>query len=191
MIAITGGIGSGKTVASEIISTLGYPVYSCDQTVKELYKSRHFLKGLKELFPSAVSGKLKLKADKKAVAQAVFNSKDALKKINDYTHPLVYEKIFKKAKKRKGLVFVEVPLLFESGFESKFDGVIIIRRNLEERIKSAMVRSSLTREQVMDRINSQVDYETLDTKNYTVIVNDGDIQFLAKQLVTAIEKFKR
>ncbi len=186
LIAITGGIGSGKSAVLECVKELGYPAYSCDQIVLELYKERKFLKGLKKLFPTVVKGFVNFSVDRGMIASEVFANKEKLAKLNAYTHPKVYQRIFEKAKIHLKPVFVEVPLLFESGFESKFDGVIIVIRPLEERIKSVVERSKLTKDQVMERVNNQVDYSTFDLSPYVVIENDGDIESLKEQTKFAI-----
>ena len=69
---------------------------------------------------------------------------------------------------------MEVPLLFECGYQDKFDGVIVISRKLDDRINSVKKRSNLTKEQILARINAQVDYSKMDLSNYKVILNDGD-----------------
>ena len=75
-IAITGGIGSGKTTLINLIKNMGFPVYSCDEICQKLYKKRRFLKKLKILFPTGVKGKIILKAQKQEIAREVFNDQE-------------------------------------------------------------------------------------------------------------------
>ena len=71
IIAITGGIGSGKSLASEFLRQAGYNVVSCDEITAELYKKRRVKKEIGKIFPSAVSGKCRIRIDKKEVARQV------------------------------------------------------------------------------------------------------------------------
>ena len=186
VIAITGGIGTGKSTVLSEIKKLGYPVYSCDETYGELIKDKAFLTELKAIFPVAVDENFCF--DKLKLANAVFNDKTKLKKLNDFTHPYILKTIFDKIKNGGDtLSFVEVPLLFEGGYQTLFDGVIVIKRDLEERILSTIKRSGLTREEVLKRIENQFDYEKLNDFAHTIIYND-DLSLLEEKVIDAIKK---
>ena len=190
-VAITGGIGSGKTEVLNILKERGYHTISCDKITYDLYLEQPFLLKLKELFPFAVQGS-PLKANKKAISNEVFTNKESLVKLNALVHPLVLERIEKEIKGLKnikdGLVFVEVPLLFESGFNKYYNNVIIIKRSLEERISSVMARSNLTKEEILNRISSQVNYETLPLENYILLENNGSRKDLTNKINEILSK---
>ena len=188
IIAITGGMGSGKTVALKTIEALGYPVFSCDETTAELYKKRWVLKKIKSIFPSAVTGKLILKANKKEIAAAAFSDEEKYQSLITYFTPLIFNETMKKARKEKNTVFVEVPLLFELGYQKYFDEVFVIKRALKERIESIKKRSNLTEKEIRERIEKQFDYDGADLSGYRIINNDGTINQLKEQLKKAIEK---
>ena len=173
-IAITGGIGSGKSSVLEILKNQGYVVMSSDAIVSDLYKKRRVRKMLKELFPEAVTGFM-LKIDRKEIARQVFSDVVKHKLLTDLITPLVIEEIFKRAQKLKKTCFVEVPLLFECEYAEYFDDVWVVTRDKEQRIESVMARSNLTREQVEARMKKQVNYDTLDLSNYTVIENNNNL----------------
>ena len=78
---------------------------------------------------------------------------------------------------------MEVPLLFECGYQDKFDGVIVIQREINARIESVKKRSNLTKEQILARITAQVDYSKIDLSNYKIIINDGDKIELEKSIL--------
>lgn len=182
MIAITGGIGSGKSTATNILKELGYVVFSSDEIVSELYKTRKVAKILKSLFPTAVKG-LFLKIDRKALSNIVFNDKEKLALLTNTITPLVLEEILKRKEKTKGLCFAEVPLLFECNYQDKFDGVLVIYRPLKDRIESVKTRSNLTEQEILSRISAQFDYENSDLKSYAVITNDTSVIDLKNKLV--------
>ena len=174
LIAITGGIGSGKSVALDILNSAGFHTLSCDQIVKDLYKTHNVKSLLKGIFPTAVSGEKRLTVNTKKIADITFFDKQKHAELTSAITPLVLDEVLKRASRKKGLIFVEVPLLFECGYQNKFDGVIVISRDLNARIESVKKRSNLTKEQILARINAQVDYSNIDLSNYIVITNDGD-----------------
>ncbi len=187
IIAITGGIGSGKSTVLNLLRKLNYTVFSSDEIVTELYQTRKVKKILKGLFPNAVNGLMFLSVDRKAIAKEVFSDKAKHLALTNAITPLVLEEIKKRTQKIDGACFVEVPLLFECNYQTFFDGVWVIVRSLEQRIESVITRSNLTREQVLSRIKNQVDYDAIDLAPYTVIKNDGTEQDL-KSTVTDLLK---
>ncbi len=187
LIAITGGIGSGKSLALETLKNAGYFTLSCDQIVKDLYKTHAVKKVLKSMFPTAVSGEKRLTVSTKKIADITFFDKGKHAELTSAITPLVLDEVLKRANRKKGLIFVEVPLLFECGYQDKFDGVIVIKRALDARIESVKKRSNLSKEQILARINAQVDYSSLDLTNYIVITNDGDKIELEKTILNYVK----
>ncbi len=185
-IAITGGIGSGKSTAVNIIKDLGYPVFSCDQITAELYKNQRVLRGIKKLFPTAVKGFFRLSADKKEIARIVFNDKEKYNALNDFLMPEILNRLFSSINGGSGVVFAEVPLLFERNLSDKFDAIMVVMRNENDRINSVIARSNLSKSEVLERINSQFDYDNFAPNGEIVINNDGDIENLKQQITTAI-----
>lgn len=185
-IAVTGGIGSGKSTVCEIIKKYGFPVYSCDQIYSELLNSSDFLKKIENEFGGVLNSDGSL--NRKALSAAVFNNESALKKLNTITHPEIISAAFKKME-GSSIAFLEVPLLFENGLEDLFDGAIVVLRGIEDRINSVISRSNLTRDEVLLRINSQYNYNKLDFTKYYVIHNCGNFEDLdckTRQILTKI-----
>ena len=187
-IAITGGIGSGKTALINLIKEMGYPVFSCDEICRELYKKRKVLKKIKTLFPTAIKGKVFLKADKKEISRLTFADEKKNQSLKELLHPLIMESLIKNMDKRAGLTFGEVPLLFEGGFEKDFDRVIVVKRDKEKRIDGVNKRSNLTREETENIMLSQVDYDSLDLSPYIVIENNGTLEDLKEKLSSIIRE---
>lgn len=187
LIAITGGIGSGKSLALSILFDAGFYVLSSDDICAKLYERRKVKLILKKLFPSAVKGFFNPKIDRKAISKIVFSDKQKLKDLTDTITPLVIKKIKEKAKKINDIVFVEVPILFECGYQNDFDAVIVIYRPLNERIESVKTRSNLTENEVKDRIKNQFDYENNDLSSYILLTNDGDKEQLKASLLSIIK----
>jgi dephospho-CoA kinase len=186
-IAVTGGIGSGKSVAVSIIKELGYPVFSCDQITAVLYENKTVLKGLKKIFPTAIKGIFNLKAAKKEIARIIFSDKSKYEQLNDFLMPLILSELFDKLKGEKGLVFAEVPLLFERNLQNQFDHVIVITRDKNSRIESVIKRSNLTKEQVEERIKMQFDYDIFSPNKEIVIENDGSLESFREKIKNAVD----
>lgn len=192
IVAVTGGIGSGKSFALSVIKKAGFYTISCDDIVAKLYEKRSFLREIKKIFPSAITGKIKLVVDKKIISKEVFENKEKLEKLNQLTHSKVLEIAVKNCKKlgKKGKVsFVEVPLLFESNSQNFFDGVIVVKRDKDDRIKSVMERSNLLKEEVESRVNAQIDYDNFDFSKYIVVNNNEDFVAFEREVLQAVSNF--
>ena len=187
IIALTGGIGSGKSVALTILNSLGENTLSCDVITAQLYDRADVKSALAKAFADCVKSD-GITPDRKKIAQVVFCDKQKLKWLTDYLTPLVLDECLLRANALSGRVFVEVPLLFECNATDKFDCVLVITRLLENRITAIMERSNLTRAQVLERINSQFDYDNADLSSYLVIPNDTTIDDLKKNLLTILNK---
>lgn len=179
-IAVTGGIGSGKSLALGIIKSKGYPVFSCDEIYKELLNG-----GVLPEILAGNFGREILNADgtlnRKALSSIVFSDEKKLQKLNEITHPEIFNEIFSRAENCEGLVFIEVPLLFEGGYQKLFDKIVVIERDEEQRILSVVKRDKLSREEVQKRISKQQKYDNIDFAKYYVIHNDGRYDdFIAK-----------
>ncbi len=179
LIAITGGIGSGKSTVSKIIKGLGYTVFSADEIYSKLILDKSFVKSIYELLDIKTENYV---FDKKLVGEKVFSSKELLKKLNDFTHPIIMEKMISLSKETRGIVFNEVPLLFESGFENLYDNIIVVERNLENRVSSVMARDNVTKEEVLLKVKNQVNYENYINNAHTLINNDGNLSELSKKV---------
>lgn len=190
LVAITGGIGSGKSTAANALKEAGYPVISCDKVCAELYKLPSFRRKLKKYFPTAVKGFLFPKIDKAELAERAFMDDDGYEILTERVTEPVYKKALQKARRRRGLIFIEVPLLFEHNKQGDFDKVIIVLRNRDDREESVFKRSGLKKSQIAARIARQVDYGTLDLTPYRVLRNDGtaeELQERVKKLAKALE----
>lgn len=184
-IAITGGIGSGKSFFCEILKEKGYPVFSCDTISKQLREEEEYITLVKKAFPECViNGKL----SEPMLSEKVFSDEGARKTLEAIAHPLIMQQFFAEMEKCP-VSFAEVPLLFEGGFESSFDAVIALVRGDEERIASVITRSGLTREQVILRMKSQFDYSSISEKKCFVIENNGTYEELkekAEEILSAL-----
>lgn len=178
LIALTGGIGSGKSYAADILEKEGYYVLSCDKVARELSFDKDYLLTIKSHFPNAVKNDGEtLVLDRKALSEEVFSDKNKLSLLNSLTHPIILEEIKKRAEKSgRKAVIVEIPLLYESGYGNLFDKTVVIMRDKKQRIDSVKTRDNLSEEEILKRINSQFDYDNFADENAVIIVNDGNFK---------------
>lgn len=189
-IAVTGGIGSGKSTVCGMLRAAGYSVFSCDEIYAGLLKKRDFCMALEILFPGATSGGA---IDRAALRNIVFSDRRALERLNAFTHPAIMQalnaRIENVRKEGKEIVFAEVPLLFEERYDALFDKIIVVERNEADKIKSVILRDSCTQDVVRQKMAAQFDYYLLHTRNdypslekIVFLQNDGDKNDLKKSL---------
>lgn len=190
LIAITGGIGSGKSLLTDYFASLGYAVFSADEIYSDLLKDEYFVKGICDAVGvRAVLANGRYTLDRKAVAEKVFGNPAERKKLDDFTHDAIMSEMFSRANDCSGVVFCEVPLLFESGYDKYFDCVIVVFRNENERINSVVSRDNKSEELVKEIIKNQYDYSKLAENGHTIFVeNNGTPRFLYEKANEIIEK---
>lgn len=188
-IAITGGIGSGKSVVSKIIESAGFKVFYADLIAKDLLANDDEVKSqIIRLFgrQAYISGQL----NKKFITDSIFDDKDFLNKLNNIIHPRVLEKseeLMLFEEKRSKWVFYEAALIFEAKRESTFDLVLLVTANLEIRIKRIQERDGKKRKDIIKIINSQIPEDLKIILAHYVIYNNSGLEELngeVKQFLT-------
>lgn len=189
-IAITGGIGSGKSTVSEIIRKMGYVVVSADKVYSELLLNEDFVKEICDLMnisPIEKDGRITI--DRKALSALVFSDKTQLSRLNDFTHPRIMDEIFRRSEGVEPLFFAEVPLLFERGYETEFDNVFVVRRQLDLRLSGTAKRDGKTEAEIRKVIDNQFDYEGNKSGYKSIIIeNNGTIQELETEVSEAVKR---
>lgn len=178
LIAITGGIGAGKSVVASILKTMGYPVYDCDSRAKLLMDSnREIINRIEcEVANEAVcDGRI----DRAALSKVVFGSPERLEKLNRIVHSSVKQDLLS-WNKCLDLAFVETAILYTSGFDAVVDAVWEVVAPTEVRIQRVSHRNpTLTREEICKRIDAQKTESASDRHaNSFSIVNDGQSPLL-------------
>lgn len=186
LIAITGGIGCGKSIISLILKEMGYEVYDCDCKAKYLMDNSPTIKDcLKSTFGNdiIIDGTI----NRVKLANIVFNNKEKLVKLNNIVHSSVKEDLisWKLENSHKKLLFVETAILYQSGLDSIVDEVWEVNAPLEIRIERVMKRNNISQQDVLSRIESQK-HEILAQADY-IITNDDKVAILP-QLVTILGK---
>lgn len=191
VIGLTGGIASGKSTVSNMLSKLGAVVVDADLIAKEVTSPGSL--GLQKLVDAF--GKEILFPDgslnRKKLAEIVFHDKDVLTLLNSIVHPLVLERIvtildnLKRRAEEDGatkIVVLDAPLLLEVGAEKLVDEVWVVSVDLESQVRRLMRREGFTREQAFSRINAQM--PLAEKKRYAdeIIDNNGTLEETEKRV---------
>nr|WP_320037969.1 dephospho-CoA kinase [uncultured Bacteroides sp.] len=179
-IGLTGGIGSGKSVVSHLLKTMGIPVYIADDESKRITSTDTLIKQqLINLLGEEVyiNGVL----NKNLLAVYIFSDAEHAKIVNEIIHPRVKEDFVKWAAKNSKcpVVAIESAILIEAGFTDEVDIIAMVYAPMDLRLQRLALRdSSSSKEQILKRIQSQMDDEKKRTLVDFVIVNDEQIPII-------------
>lgn len=190
-LAITGGIGSGKSYVSAMLEQRGIPVYNADNEAKRLTASDMDIRnGLVALLGERVYADGEL--NKPLLASYLFSSPENAARVNAIIHPRVKED-FKRwlgEQTEREIAAFESAILYEAGFEDTVDAVLMVFAPRELRLERAMKRDSATREQIEARMAAQMSEEEKCRMADFVVYNDGTLS-LDEQLTSVINRLKR
>jgi len=191
ILALTGGIGSGKSTVAEIFRVLGIPVFDADSAAKELYETSPALrKGLVALFGEEIYNENN-KVDTKLLASIVFNDPVQLAQLNDLVHPPVIEYFGEWKQKHRDypLLVHESALLYEAGLDKFCDYVAVVTAAENVRIERVCRNKGWSPEQVKERIRRQSPQDLLKSKADFIIDNNGQLALLpqVRELIKQIQ----
>ena len=190
VIGVTGGIASGKSNVISIIKRQGFKVIDCDLINHNLQKiNMPIYNAIKEAFGSSYfldNGEL----DRKKLGELIFHNEKEKLKLNSISHPIIKEEVLKEINKAYGIVFVDVPLLYESKFDSLCDKVICVYLNRKTQIERLMERDHIDYSYAKSKIASQMDLDQKrDLADY-VIDSKGSFQETERQVLKILEMIK-
>lgn len=182
-IAITGGIGAGKSFVCQLLNRRGIAVYDCDAAAKRLMRESGSLRSaLKSLVgDDAYTGTA---LNKSVVAKFLLKDKRNNDLINDVVHPYVAADFLV-----SGLEWLESAILFESGFNRRveFDSIVCVTAPEETRVRRIMSRDGISREQAQEWIGRQMPEREAARRSDFVIANDS-IRGLDEQIDFILNK---
>ena len=180
-VAVTGGIGAGKSEFMRAVKELGIRTYSADEINAELLRDKRYIEKLSAAFPLAVKDG---KVDKAALREEVFSDEKKRKALNALAHPEIRRKI----EEITGDAVVEVPLLFESGMTDLFDRVIVVTAGEDVRINRIVSTRNISKDLAKNIIKNQAtDDERIKRADY-VAINDGTRKDLYEQAKNIIKR---
>ena len=198
-LALTGGIACGKTTAGRFLLEAGFShLYDTDAICHDLYDdpTPDLLDGMRKNWGDAIiaSGS---RIDRTALSRRLFAEKDradAFARLNALVHPAVerrlQELMRRDAVREDELVLVEVPLLFEIGWESRYSHTITIWSPRETQIARLMARNNLTREAAETRLAVQMSADDKLARADFGLINNGGPEHLRMQCLALTAHLK-
>ena len=195
LVAITGGIGSGKTTFSNHLRKLGYLVHESDAVVSEIYikPKKQFLSFIKKkISQDAVNHN---KINKAEIANVIFSNNKIKKLLERSIHKEVQNSreafVKKNTKNKNKIIFADIPLLFENRLEKRFDLVICIISSKKNRTKRVLKNKKFTKENLNKIFKSQTTDIERKKRSQIIIINNTtkkDFIFSAKKVLTRLIK---
>ena len=186
-IGITGGIGSGKTTVAKVFEVLGIPVYYADDAAKKLMNTDEKLKEKIQLqFGNDVykDGRL----DRKYLSEIVFKNPEKLQLLNALVHPATLKDAERWMQNQSTAYSLkEAALIFESGAQEQLNYVIGVTAPDPLRIQRTIHRDNITREEVILRMDRQMD-ETIKIKLCDFVIKNDEQEMLLPQVLELHKK---
>ena len=191
-IAITGGIGSGKSTFCGKLKEKGFKIHSSDEQVAKIYKNpdKKFVTYLRNIGLSKSISKKNI--DKKIISKIIFENKQIRKKLELYIFKIVRKKrsdfIKQEKEKKTRLIFIDIPLLFENNLEKQFHKVISIIASKQVRLKRLKKTRKMTEIQFKNIIKSQTSDVIRKNKSDYVIYNNSTLKDYKTKINKLINK---
>jgi dephospho-CoA kinase len=184
MLGLTGGIGSGKSTVDALLAERGAVILDADAMVKDLQQPGQpvFDAMVQRFGPGIVAPDGTL--DRAAVADVVFNDKEALKDLNGIVHPAVGEEINRRLTElatTDEVVILDIPLLVE-GNRTGYAGVIVVDADPEVAVQRLVEHRGFTEADARARIANQASREERLARADIVVRNDGTLEDLSAQM---------
>ena len=170
-VAITGGIGTGKTTISSMFSDNGVPVFNSDDIAKEIMNKNSLLRNeIITAFGDKAYDENKL--NREYISDLVFNNETLLKKINSIVHPYVTEEFNSWIEKQESkYIIYESAIIFENQAEDFFDKIICVTSSEENVISRIIKRNNFSADKIKSIINKQLPNDVKIQKSDYVIEN--------------------
>ena len=192
-VGLTGGIGSGKSTASQHFNSLGAYVINADEEAKNLISTNEIVQNelIAEFGTDIIDGTGSV--NKKKLARIAFQDQDHQQRLNSVVHPYIYNLIDKEFNQvlnvgKHDIFIVDGALIFESGYDVHLDYVIVVTAQLKHRMERALGRETLSREQILKRIEFQWPEEEKVNLADFVVHNDGTEEEFHKNIEELIKK---
>jgi dephospho-CoA kinase len=194
IIGLTGGIATGKSTVAEMFRNANIPLIDTDVIAKEvLNKGSVGYLEVVDYFTEDILHTDK-EINRKKLGRIIFTNSKKLKKLNSIVHPKVKDfvltEIEKNRQMNKELVIIDVPLLYESGFDSLVDEVIVVYVDQELQVQRLMDREQITKEYAMMKIKAQLPLEEKVKKATYVIDNSSSILDTKKQFTKILAEIE-
>ena len=190
-IGITGSIACGKSTVSDYLIAKGYTIIDADKLGHVVLTSDDVKRKLAEKFGDEILENNEISREK--LGKLVFGNDDNLKILNSIIHPKIKELILKlqEEHKDKNLVFLDIALLYEANFVDLVEKVAVVYVDEDVQLERLMTRNSLSKEEAIKRIESQMSPREKAALGDFVINNSYSKEDTFQQIDEILEKLKR
>ena len=190
IIGLTGGIGSGKSAAAAIFKKIGVDLIDADDLARDSLNINS--EGYK-LFIDEFGNKYldeNKNINRKLIRELIFNNSDAKSKLENIIHPIVRSGIESFIKNTKSnYCIIVVPLIFETNSSKIYDRVLVIDCDVDVQISRTSKRDNQTKSDIENIINKQASREQRLSIADDVIVNNGSLDLLRKEVLKIHKKY--
>ncbi|WP_455103797.1 dephospho-CoA kinase [Peptostreptococcus sp.] len=190
VMGLTGNISCGKSSVSKMLASRGAIIVDADLLSREIYEYDDVLEEMKLSFPEAlVNGKV----DRRVLAGIVFSDKTRLEDLNRISHKKIYELVCQSLERNRDrdLVVIDAALLLEAKFDSLADKVVLVYCNEKVQLDRLMKRDSISSEDALKRIRSQMSQEDKKKMADYLIDNSGDLEGLENEVEKLIKEIRK
>ncbi|NLD26183.1 MAG: dephospho-CoA kinase [Acholeplasmataceae bacterium] len=173
LIGITGSISTGKSVVTDYLIKCGFNVIDADKLAKAELYDPEVINELVDRFGNDIL--IKGRIDRQALGQLVFQDEEARKILNAIIHPRVIKKMKDRIQTMSGLVFLDIPLLYETGLEQMVDKVIVVYTSQRTQLQRLMKRDDIDESFALQKIATQMDIETKRQRADFIVNNEDDL----------------
>ena len=190
-IGITGSIACGKSTVSDYLIDKGYTIIDADKLGHVALTSDDVKRKLAEKFGDEILENNEISREK--LGKLVFGNDDNLKILNSIIHPKIKELILKLQEEHKDedLVFLDIALLYEANFVDLVEKVAVVYVDEDVQLERLMMRNSLSKEEAIKRIESQMSPREKASLGDFVINNSYSKEDTFQQIDEILEKLKR
>lgn len=188
IIGLTGGIASGKSSVSKMLSDLGAAIIDADVIARDVVQpgQKVFQKIIEEFGDNILKADGTI--DRKKLGYLVFNDRDKLNMLNSITHPEIIRIIEERVEDirtegKYDVIVIDAPLLLESGMKTMVDEVWLVFADMDTQLKRLMLRDRLDIDTARDRIMSQMPMEEKIKLSHRIIDNSKDLEHTKKQVL--------
>ncbi|MEQ3474486.1 dephospho-CoA kinase [Enterococcus cecorum] len=193
VLGITGGIATGKSSVVQHFIDLGFPVVDADIIARHLLdQNEQAYNEVVKVFGSEIlqeNGEI----NRQSLGALVFNYPDKLKQLDELMAPFLQESILaaiKQASQNQKLVIVDVPLMYEKGYDEWMDQVAVVYCTPNQQLKRLMQRNQLTEKEAKQRMDSQLPIEMKKLLAEVVFDNSNDLTQTIQQVDTWLSNRK-
>lgn len=189
ILGLTGGIAMGKSTISNFLRDKGIPIVDADEIAHAVLEFKAVKVQLVKAFGTPILNEQK-QVDRKQLGKIVFGESKKLGELNKIVQPVIRQEIIRQLKSftTESVVVLDAPVLFEQGYETLVDCIMVVSTTPAEQLQRLMERDHLTREDAQKRIDAQMPIEIKQKKADVTIDSSGSIEATQKQVIEWLVK---